>query len=56
MKMQLSQLQGKLTDQHRQEEASMQQADQAENPFATKNKYLDNYARSRSDQMPVGAG
>lgn len=56
MKTQLAMLQDKLADSQRQEQASMQQASEAQNPFATtKNKYFDHFAKAKSDQMPVGA-
>jgi hypothetical protein len=56
LKMQLTALQDKLAESQRQEQASMQQASQAQNPFATtKNKYFDNFAKSKADDLPVGA-
>lgn len=53
LKTQLVMLQDKLNESQRQE---MQQASQAQNPFATtKNKYFDNFAKSKADDMPAGA-
>ena len=54
--MQLTLLQDKLNTSQKQEMQQAAQASQASNPFATtRNKYFDNYARTKADERPAGA-